>query len=183
MKGLRFLCAVLLAFAPSAISLGSDMDCDSSTEKAADCPHSEIAGARDGAKKKWNGRVLTRGRQIAGGPTVTLAELFKSPESRDGETIVVAGTVRRACERRGCWMELAEGKAGPGVRVTFKDYGFFVPIDSAGTKAKVAGTVKSVELSQELAAHYKSEGATIPTDSTGKAREIEIVADGVELRR
>ena len=45
--------------------------------------------------------------------------------------------VRRACEKKGCWMELAGAEGiGPGMRVTFKDYGFFVPKDSRGRWAR-----------------------------------------------
>jgi hypothetical protein len=99
--------------------------------------------------------------------------------------VALEGKVRRACERKGCWMELATAatEKGPGVRVTFKDYGFFVPVDSAGRSAKVEGVVKVAELSEERAKHYESEGATVPRGKDGKPREIQLVASGVELRK
>jgi hypothetical protein len=80
-------------------------------------------------------------------------------------------------------MELAEGEKGAGVRVTFKDYGFFVPTDSAGSSARVQGVVKLATLSPEMAAHYESEGATVPRDASGQPREVQLVATGVELKR
>ena len=124
---------------------------------------------------------LVRGDQVPAGTTTTLASLLMNPEAQKGKTVVVEGLVRRACEQKGCWMELAEAKAGPGVRVTFKDYGFFVPTDSAGRTAKVVGLVKVTELSEGMVAHYRSEGATVPTDSQGHSREVQLVASGVEL--
>ena len=127
--------------------------------------------------------VLLRGEKIDAAPNVTLADLLGAPESKDGKKVIVEGRVRRACQRRGCWMELANDQSSPGVRVTFKDYGFFVPTDSAGRQAKVAGMVKVVELSESAAAHYESEGGTIRRDSSGKPREVQLVASGVELRR
>jgi hypothetical protein len=128
--------------------------------------------------------VLRRGEKLSGAPKVGLGALLKSPQQHDGKKVLLEGTVRKACERKGCWMELAEaGDAkGPGVRVTFKNYGFFVPVDSAGKKAKVEGTVKVADLSDETAKHYESEGATVPRGTDGKPREIQLVASGVELR-
>ena len=91
--------------------------------------------------------------------------------------------MRRACETKGCWMELAATDKGPGVRVTFKDYGFFVPLDSAGAKAKVEGTVKVAVLAPEKAKHYESEGAQVAKAKDGSYREVQLVASGVELRK
>jgi hypothetical protein len=84
---------------------------------------------------------------------------------------------------KGCWMELAASEKGAGVRVTFKDYAFFVPVDSAGSSARVEGVVKVAELSEERAKHYESEGAIVPRGKDGKPREVQLVAYGVELRR
>jgi hypothetical protein len=145
---------------------------------ASDLPTAQVAPKGDGA-------VLMRGDKLKGLPKAELAALLKTPADYDGKTVALEGTVRRACERKGCWMELAMPKSdkGPGVRVTFKDYGFFVPTDSAGRTAKVEGVVKVAELSEERAKHYESEGATVPRGKDGKPREVELVASGVELRK
>ena len=114
-----------------------------------------------------------------------LADVLAKPQAHDGKTVLVEGTVRKACERKGCWMELATAAdaKGPGVRVTFKDYGFFVPLDSAGSQARVEGVVKVTELSESMAKHYEAEGAQVPRGTDGKPREVQLVATGVELRR
>ncbi|MBI3181790.1 MAG: DUF4920 domain-containing protein [Myxococcales bacterium] len=126
--------------------------------------------------------VVKRGEKLKGAPAVTLAEVLKAPQKHEGKTLCLEGKVRKNCERKGCWMELADSEKGPGVRVTFKDYGFFVPLDSAGKLAKVEGEVKVRELSEEDAKHYESEGAFIARSPDGKAREVQLVATGVELR-
>ena len=77
-------------------------------------------------------------------------------------------------------MELAPSEGGPGVRVTFKDYGFFVPTDSAGARARIQGTVEVTELSAAEAEHLSSEGGSV---GPGAQREVRLVASGVELRR
>ena len=128
--------------------------------------------------------VLTRGEKLTGAATVDVAKLLTAPTDFEGKTVTVEAKVRQACEKKGCWMELAGTDAkGPGVRVTFKDYGFFVPLDSAGSTAKVEGVVKVSELSEARAKHYESEGATVAKGKDGKYREVQLVASGVELRK
>ena len=136
--------------------------------------------ARGGETSAPTGTVLVRGTPIPKGKPVTVEVLLA--DAKDGQTVLVEGTVRQACSRKGCWMELAPAD-GPGVRVTFKDYAFFVPTDSAGARARVAGTVKVTTLSKDHADHLASEGATLKRAPDGTAREVQVVASGVELRR
>ncbi|MEN9800411.1 MAG: hypothetical protein RL653_4108 [Pseudomonadota bacterium] len=132
-----------------------------------------------------SGETLLRGDKLKGLQAVSLAELLKDPTPYDGKEVALQATVRRACAKKGCWMELATSMdaKGPGVRVKFKDYGFFVPLDSAGSTAKVEGFVKVAELSDSAAKHYESEGASVPRGADGKAREVQFMASGVELTR
>lgn len=144
--------------------------------------HHPPAPARAEAKE-GQGWLLVRGEKLKGAPAVTLQHLLQKPDAHAGKTVMVEGKVRRACAKKGCWMELASTESGAGVRVTFKDYGFFVPVDSAGSSARVEGLVKVTELSEERAKHYESEGALVPRGKDGKPREVHLVASGVELRR
>lgn len=150
----------------------------------ADCHHppppTQASAPQSGA-----GWTLTRGEALKGAPAVKLADLLAKPQEHSGKTVLVEGQVRKACEKKGCWMELATGTdaKAPGVRVTFKDYGFFVPLDSAGSQARVEGMVQVAELSENRAKHYEGEGAIVPRGSDGKPREVQLVATGVELRR
>lgn len=126
------------------------------------------------------------GAPIAGGVAVALGEVLKAPDKFAEQSVLVEGEVRRACTRKGCWMELsaAQDPAAPGCRVSFKDYAFFVPTDSAGSKARVEAKVESKVLKPSLVAHMEEEGATFPEkDPDGSAREVRLVATGVELWR
>lgn len=128
--------------------------------------------------------ALVRGEKLTGANAVEVSKLLASPSDFEGKTVTVEAKVRKACEKKGCWMELAGTDAkGPGVRVTFKDYGFFVPLDSAGSTVKVEGVVKVSELSDARAKHYESEGATVAKGKDGKYREVQLVASGLELRK
>jgi len=154
---------------------------------ASDCHHPADAktAAPAPTPAAQDGWKLTRGEPLKGAAAVKLADLIAKPQAHDGKTVLLEGRVRKACERKGCWMELAadDQPKSPGVRVTFKDYGFFVPLDSAGAQARVEGVVKVAELSEGHASHYESEGAVVPRGTDGKPREVQLVATGVELRR
>lgn len=117
---------------------------------------------------------------------MTLASILAKPEEFADKTVTVEAKVRRNCTRRGCWMELAEAAdpALPGCRVTFKDYGFFVPLDSAGSSARVQGVVHVQSVAAPEVQHLESEGAKFAAKlPDGTAREVRLVASGVELWR
>ncbi len=112
--------------------------------------------------------------------------MLEQPEQFAGKSVIVEGEVRRACSRKGCWMELSTSKdaAAPGCRVTFKDYGFFVPTDSAGSSARVEAAVEVARLEPSHVAHLEREGATFAKKAAdGSAQEVRLVATGVELWR
>jgi hypothetical protein len=130
--------------------------------------------------------VRTFGEKLAPGERVSLAAVLAKGEQFADRTVTVEGTVRKACTRKGCWMELAEGtKDGTaGCRVSFKDYGFFVPVDSAGSHARVQGVVTAAKVPAASVRHLEEEGAVFAQkDPDGSAREVRIVASGVELWR
>ena len=146
---------------------------------AAETPTPAAAVSASGVRKAF-------GAPLTGGSVVALGDVLKTPDKFGEQSVLVEGEVRRACTRKGCWMELSEAQdpAAPGCRVTFKDYGFFVPTDSAGSKARVEAKVESKVLKPSLVTHMEEEGAKFPDKAAdGSAREVRLVASGVELWR
>ena len=130
--------------------------------------------------------AATYGQPVRQGAALNVAQVVADPASHAEKSVLVEGAVRRACSRRGCWMELADAmqESAPGCRVTFRDYGFFVPTDSPGARARVDGVVKTRDLSPEEVAHMEREGARFASKrEDGSVREVSLVATGVELRR
>jgi len=152
---------------------------EGSPAAASAAPAASSSPATPGAAKAF-------GAPISAGPELPLTDLLSSPERFRDQVVTIEGQVRSACTRRGCWMEVAESEDPklPGCRVTFKDYGFFVPTDSAGARAKVQGTLGLNKLPPERVAHLESEGGQFPRkNADGSVDELRLVATGVELRR
>lgn len=131
---------------------------------------------------------VKRGEAIGESPSVLLDSILANPEAYAGKTVIVEGNIDAVCPKKGCWMEITAGKkkgekAAKGIRVTFKDYGFFVPITSQGMRVKAEGEVMVNTLSKEDVEHYVAEGATIEARPDGTALEVTFVAKGVELRK
>lgn len=116
-------------------------------------------------------------------PTVGLAELLAAPERYDGSEFVLEGEVHEVCLRKGCWMTLASG--GRELRVTFLDYGFFVPTDCAGAALRAEGRFQIGETSAELTRHYLHDVGKVDEAEavTAPVRTYTFVASGVELAR
>jgi len=130
--------------------------------------------------------VVKRGAAIApDAKTTPLAEVIKNPDAYTKSAVVVEGKIEKLCTMKGCWMQIAPAndKAATGVRVTFKDYGFFVPTTAQGWTARAEGVAEVKTLSKEEAEHLEGEGARLSRNADGTAREVSFVASGVELRR
>lgn len=105
----------------------------------------------------------------------------------DGQTledIQVSGEVLAACKMKGCWMTMPLGE-DQEMRVTFKDYGFFVPKDCAGQTATIQGRAYYDTTSVEDLRHYAVDGGMTEEEAAEKYTEPEIAisfeATGVTL--
>ena len=129
--------------------------------------------------------IIKRGEAIpADAKAIPLTTVLENPAEYTKKTVVVEGVIAKACTNKGCWMELVPEAGKAGVRVTFKDYGFFVPLDSKGLKARAEGVTAMKTLTKERADHLESEGAAKFTrNADGTVSEVSFVAQGVELRK
>lgn len=86
-------------------------------------------------------------------------------EENVGKTLAVKGRVAEVCKMKGCWMVLTDDR--DTVRITFKDYAFFVPRDLAGQTVVAEGILSRKVLTDEEAEHLAGESSA----STPPARE------------
>jgi len=114
----------------------------------------------------------------AGHEAVSLSALVAEGEKALGKTSVVETRDSRVCRRQGCFFIAQEGDTV--VRVSFRDYGFFVPTDISGRRVTLLGELVRKELSAEKAAHYR---ADLDDESAPLRAGVvyEIVADAVRV--
>ena len=93
----------------------------------------------------------------------------------------VKGKVDAVCKKKGCWMTIQQAEGDP-MRVTFKDYGFFMPLDIEGKTTIFEGEAKVDTTSVDMLRHY-AEDEGLAKEEIEKITEPEIsvsfVATGV----
>lgn len=112
------------------------------------------------------------------GSAASIEESLRQMKPGDTLAVKFMATVDEVCQAKGCWMTLA---ADQKVRVTFKDYGFFVPKDIQGREVMVEGVAIAGELEESLAQHYAEDAGKPYTEDMRK--EISIVASGVLVKK
>ncbi len=101
------------------------------------------------------------GDSISADGAISKEELLAKFETlKEGDTIEVKfrSEIKDVCQKKGCWMNmsLTEDK---NTFVRFKDYGFFMPLNAAGSEAIVNGKAFiSVETVDELKHYAKDAG-------------------------
>jgi len=72
---------------------------------------------------------------------INASELVAAMNGQDSIMVKVKGEIQECCQKKGCWMDIDLGD-GKSMTVRFKDYGFFVPMNSAGRMAILDGMAK-----------------------------------------
>lgn len=127
------------------------------------------------------GETIRRGAPLRNETPTPLSSILRSPGEYEGKNVLTEGRIERSCRTKGCWMELSADEGS--MRVSFRDYAFFVPPDAAGADARVDGTVKVRKLTKAEADHLEEDGGKVVRQKDGTAVEISFIADGVELTR
>jgi hypothetical protein len=126
------------------------------------------------------------GAPLSSAPATAVSAVLANPAKYDGQDVKLTGTVGGVCQKKGCWMTVGTGEPGKEtVRVTFKDYGFFVPRNSLGKQAVVEGRFQVTTLSQKEAQHYAEDAAKegAPVQKvTEPQKALAMVATGVEIK-
>lgn len=124
------------------------------------------------------------GEKITAAGAVTTDELVQKMASTESLPAKVTGTVESVCQMKGCWMKvrLPEGQT---MRVTFKDYGFFVPKDIVGKTVVFAGTASQKTTSVADLKHYAQDAGKSKEEIakiTEPEKALAFVADGVIVK-
>lgn len=124
------------------------------------------------------------GDVITADSAITIEEMKSLMGDKMEMSTKIIAPVDAVCKKKGCWMEL-KATDGTSMRVTFKDYGFFVPKDCAGKTAIAMGVAK-VEITSvaDLQEYAKDDGKSAEEIAAIKepVKELVFEANGVILQ-
>jgi hypothetical protein len=140
-----------------------------------------LASAPLSAQSAPDSAIVRRGAPVPAGAALPVPQLVANARQFTEKAVIVEGVITNECTEKGCWMQVAPSADAGGMRVTFKDYGFFIPQSMVGRRARMAGVTKVTTHSKADADHLIGEGAQLKRNADGTATEIQFVASGVEL--
>ncbi len=111
-------------------------------------------------------------------------KFVKHIEKKGGaENIQLKAKINSCCQKKGCWMNV-DLQNGEEMMVRFKDYGFFVPLNSAQSWVVMRGDAYIDTVSVEDLRHYAQDGGA-SSEEIEKITEPEIklsfLANGLQL--
>lgn len=125
------------------------------------------------------------GKKITDQGAIPATELATKLGSKEKMPAKVEGTVESVCKVKGCWMQVNTGN-GQTMRVTFKDYGFFVPKDIVGKTVVVEGLAETTTTPVAKLRHYAEDAGKSKEEIekiTEPEKAITFVADGVIVKK
>ena len=131
--------------------------------------------------------MVTDTHEIFGAPlpesdrVLKLADLIGHSDQYLGKEVMVSTRITKVCQKKGCFFLAQDGDAM--ARITFKDYGFFVPTDSAGKSVMLAGVFSRQKLSAEKAQHLAEDMGEKPQEPLTGGFEYAIEATSVSIPR
>ena len=114
--------------------------------------------------------------------------LAKYQTLKAGDTISLkfASSINEVCSKKGCWMKLPAGETEETIMVRFKDYGFFMPLDSQGKEVIVEGKAFVKEVSVDELKHYAEDAGKSAEEIakiTAPKLEMAFEAKGVLMKK
>ncbi len=125
------------------------------------------------------------GKKISEKGSIPATQLATTMGKKDKMPAKVEGTVESVCKMKGCWMNVKTGD-GQVMRVSFKDYGFFVPKDIVGRTVVMEGTAETTTTPVSELRHYAQDAGKSKEEIekiTEPERALTFVADGVIVKK
>lgn len=155
---------VLMVIAATLISLSASADSIRLSEPVSQNKHYETFGS-----------ILNESL-----PALSLSELLEKANDNLGKTFLVETRIAKVCQKKGCFFIAQQNQHV--VRVSFRDYGFFIPTDSSGKVVTLAGELIEKEVSEKQAAHFNAD-LNSDSESVSAGKVYEIVAESVRIPR
>lgn len=125
------------------------------------------------ASPAFAGGTVALGEALGVDAVTPIAELTADPERHAGAVVRVEGEVTGVCEKKGCWMEVADG-AGHAVRVQVEDGVLVFPAAAVGGRAAVEGRVEVADMERGAYVAWRRHLA----EDAGESFDEALVGDG-----
>ena len=116
--------------------------------------------------------------------STNLSALFANTASFKGKLVRVGGRIVGVCQKKGCWMKITDGKNV--MRVRFKGYKFFMPVNSKGYMAVVYGYAGQALIPVRWLRHYAEDRGASKAEIakiTKPKKTVAFTASWVELKK
>jgi len=124
------------------------------------------------------------GEKISSGKIISSDQVITTIGENESMELRVEGIIKEVCQQKGCWMTMDLGN-GESMRITFKDYGFFIPEESSGFGAIIEGIAQIKEQSVETLRHYAEDAGKSKEQIesiTSPVKKLTFVASGVIIK-
>lgn len=125
------------------------------------------------------------GQAFSVADAMDVAQLQNALQGNDSIQAVVASEIAASCQSKGCWMDV-QFEDNSIMKVTFKDYGFFLPVqDLKGKSVVFTGTAKRIVTSVDEQRHYAEDAGKSKNEIdaiTVSKEAVRFVADGVIIK-
>lgn len=111
-------------------------------------------------------------------PSVSLLQLLSSPKQFVENKFKLSTEITKVCQKKGCFFIARENENV--IRITLRDYSFFIPTDSSGKTITLTGNLVQKQISQKQADHFNSD-LQDRNNPIQVGRVYEIVADSVRI--
>ncbi|MEM6819115.1 MAG: DUF4920 domain-containing protein [Pseudomonadota bacterium] len=110
---------------------------------------------------------------------LSLGDVMAAPADFVDADVQITTKVKQVCQKKGCFFVAQQGEHL--VRVSFKDYSFFVPTDISGKTVTLHGQLVAHEMTEEQAAHFNADAGDSNAFKVGPRYEIVAVSVRVPL--
>lgn len=118
------------------------------------------------------------GAPMPAGDATAIGTVLANADQYAGTPQKFSGRVTKVCQKKGCWMVMADGEQS--ARVMFGEDSFFIPTDTSGD-AVVYGTLSAKTMSEAMAKHLAKDSGQDPDKVVGDVQEVQINATSVML--
>ena len=132
---------------------------------------------------------ISFGDKISDSDVISKNEMAKKFENlKPGDTIDVkfSTSINEVCKKKGCWMNVDLGDESQDALVKFKDYGFFMPLNSDNREVIVQGKAFVETTSVEELRHLAKDGGKSKEEIekiTEPKHSLSLVSDGVLMKK